>query len=190
KNLRDALGDIELDFSTVGSSISTIWEIFTTGLSVTWGMMWENIKKKAEKDFENLKKFWEDHKTEILVVVGLLIAGIVAYFAGLPGSIVAALAGLASRLRPIFTNIGPMVWNAIKGLPSLFTNAVKNFPSIAQRFIDGALKFFREAPGKIGDWLSRLPTVMTQAVRNLPSIASTAVNNIVRVFKELPGKIW
>lgn len=190
KNLRDALGNIELDFSTVSSSISTLWEIFTTGLSVTWEMVWENLKTNAKEGLKKLKKFWEDHKTEILIVVGLLIAGIVAYFVGLPGSIIAALAGLASRLRPIFAGIGPMVWNAIKGIPSLFTNAVRNFPTIAQRFIDGALRFFREAPGKIGDWLRRLPTVMTQAVRELPSIASTAVNNIVRFFKELPGKIW
>src|SRR5690606_24867098 len=79
QNLRDALGNIELDFSTEGSSISTIWEIFTEGLSVTWGMMWEKIKERAKTDFENLKQFWEDHKTTILTVVGLLIAGIIAY---------------------------------------------------------------------------------------------------------------
>ena len=190
QNLRDALGNIELDFSTAGSSISTIWKVLAEGLSVTWGMMWENIKEGAKTGFEILKQFWEDHKTEILVVVGLLIAGVVAYFVGLPASIIAAIANLASRLRPIFTAIGPMVWNAIRGLPGLFTKAVRNFPSIARRFIDDALKFFREAPGKIAGWLGRLPTIMTQAVQRLPSIASTAVNNIVRFFRELPGRIW
>lgn len=166
------------------------WQTVTAGIVAAWQSgrdnihrltqdMWNVIKSYYDKakDFVSpgvqnalawIKQMWENHKKEILIITGLIIAGLLLWWAGVPAAIVAAISPLLPAIGALLARIPPQ------------------FGQMVAR----AMQFIQQLPGQAAIYFQQM-MIRAQGIFNqLPNIARTAFNGIVDWARQLPGQIW
>lgn len=83
-------------------------------------------KTELQKSLGISKNLWANHKEEVLVVGGLLAAGVVLTF----GSIPAGVAGAVATLPTVLSNLGPKITTAAQGLVNIISQIFNKVPAL------------------------------------------------------------
>lgn len=205
-------------FTTVASSIGTAvvtWvaglgvglmsmlekaKSFGTALAPVWSTIWEATKTTFSNVMTAigdamstalawLAQLWEDHKWKILGIVGVIVAGIIAFFLGVPGAVVAAIGTLIARVGPAFARMGPAILGAIKGIPNIFRNIMSMIPPEAQQAIEDTNKWFKDLPGKIMEYIRSIPDKFNEIFVKVMADVAIFMGKVLIFFTNLPGQI-
>ncbi len=128
-----------------------------SNLSAKWSPQWEQFKNIIGNGLSRIKGFWEEHKKAILITAGLLVAGIILAFTGLPSGILATVGMLLARLGSVLARIGPLFRTAIQNVPRIFSEIFSRLPESAQTVITRIVQFFQGLPGRIWDAIKSIP---------------------------------
>ena len=86
------------------------------------------------------------------------------------------------------------LWNTSEGFRNFFINLWEAIKSAAGNAIDAVVGFFKNLPGRIGEWLDKGITKAKNFASSLKEKAADAgssfVNSIVGFIKNLPGNVW
>ncbi|RJQ25442.1 MAG: hypothetical protein C4589_11265 [Peptococcaceae bacterium] len=165
-------------WQTVTAGIVAAWQAGKDNLSKLTQDTWNTIKSHYDqaKEFVSpgvqnalswIKQMWEGHKGEILVIAGLIVVGIIAAFAGLPASVIAAVAVLLPRFGTFLQSLLPKV----------------------SQFIPQVVAFFAGLPGRIINSLATLiPRLGREIFSYLPGVVQKAIDKIPGIFTNLIPK--
>lgn len=144
-----------------------------SNLSAKWNPQWEQFKTTISNGLGKIKAFWEEHKVAILITAGLIVAGIILAFTGLPGSILAIAGTLLTRLGPVLARIGPLFRTAIQNIPRFFDDIFGRLPGSAQTIVARIGQYFAGLPGKIFDAIKGIPDMIARVFSSirLPSFS-------------------
>ena len=117
------------------------------------------------------------------------------------GLIVAAIAALVVafvllwKKSETFREFWIGLWETIKSACSTAINAIgKFFTETLPQFIETAVNFFKELPGKIWTWLVNTVTKVMEWRNNMiakaKDVATNFITAIINFIKDLPSKIW
>ncbi len=166
------------------------WQTVTTGIVTAWQSGRDNINRLTQdtwntvkshydraKDFVSpgvqnalswIKQMWQDHKVAILVIAGLIIAGILLWWLGIPAAVIAAISPLLPAIGAFLSKIPPQL----------------------QQMIARALQFVQRLPGQAAVYFQQMITRAQGVFNQLPGIAKANFDGIVRWAGQLPGQIW
>jgi len=147
-------------WNTGYDKIKEVMKDFGDWASDKMGQLGDMMKQPLSQAFAVMESFWEDHKTAVLVTVGLLIVGIVAWWLGLPALVLEAIALLLPRLAAFL----PRVAAAFTGL------------------IDDVLAYFEGMPGRIISALASLPGKLYDLGVNAWNSFKSAFPGVVRLI--------
>lgn len=86
------------------------------------------------------------------------------------------------------------LWNTSEGFRNFFINLWETIKSAAGNAIDAVVGFFKNLPGRLGEWLDKGITKAKNFASSLKEKAADAgssfVNSIVGFIKNLPGNVW
>lgn len=166
------------------AKLSEVTESLATGLLPAFSAIASFIVDKVIPGIENLSKFLQDNKTEILAVgAGIMVALVPALAAWALGAISAAIPtlALAAPIIAIGVLIGTAALLVVKNWDTIKTafGAAKDF--IAERVRD-ILGFFSDMPGKIGTAIGGLAAIITAPYR-------AAFDGIARLWNSTVGSL-
>lgn len=92
-------------WNTWDISINDLMVNMVTSIIDTVVNFFEVLGASMLDSFNVISQLWENHKTGILTLVGLIIAGIIAWWAELPAAVAAAIASLLPWVTTFFNNV-------------------------------------------------------------------------------------
>ena len=167
-----------LDFVMAHSQIGIIITIIGL-LIAAFVDLWNN-----NEDFRN---FWIDLWESISKTVGEAIGAIVDFFVK---TIPETFSGVIDWIKENWVYILEFLLNPFVGLFHYFYDHCDEF----RKFVDNAVNFIKELPGKIWTWLVQTIDKVKEwgenLIKNGIESAKNLVGNVINFIKELPGKIW
>ena len=140
---------------------------------------WDTIKGKAVELWSNLTSQFEAIKTAVTEKVSALWDGIKQFFAS-------GIEWVKSNWQSILA----FLINPFAGLFSYLYNNNAKF----REWVDKAVSFVKELPGKVWTWLKNTIDKVTNWASQMTDKAKTAasnfINKVVEFFKQLPEKVW
>lgn len=185
-SLGASLASIGKRFQSFSAATSLILAGLWAGIKVGWSAFSSAFTNAISTTLTWIKNFWSEHKKTILLTVGLLIAGILLWWVGLPAGIGAALMALLRVIGPAFARIGPLFVSAVKNIPSFFKGIVGKLPQGAQTVISQIVSAFKALPQKIWEAIKAIPDKFKEVFGNIkiPSFSSMA-DGVSATFKSL-----
>lgn len=135
---------------------------------------------------EEFRNFWLGLWDSISSTVGDAIGGIVDFFVK---TIPETFSGVIDWIKENWVHILEFLINPFVGLFHYFYEHSEEF----RKFVDNAVNFIKELPGKIWTWLSQTIEKVKEwggkLIKNGIDAAKNLVSNVVNFIKDLPGKI-
>lgn len=141
--------------------------------------------------------------SEILMIVGIAVAAVAAFFAGIPAAIAAAVAAVIAIVltgiiwvKDHFTEIKEFIGARIEDIKNLFTNlwlkvqeTFTNIKNRATEAMENVKTAFNEKIEAIKGFFGSISDKASEVWNNLVQGASNAVDGIVSFFSSLPGRV-
>lgn len=136
---------------------------------------------------EAFREFWLGLWDKIKSVAGDALDAISSFFTEtLPN----ALSSVKDWISANWESLLLMLINPFAGLFKYFYDNNTKF----KEFVDNAVKFIKQLPGKVWTWLVNTINKVTTWAGNMIDKAKTTamnfVNKVIEFMKQLPGKIW
>lgn len=131
------------------------------------------------------------------------------FFVGLWDSITSTVSSVKDKIVEFFTVTIPNTISAVMdwlgaNWPSILLMLINPFAGLFsyfyknntkfREFVDTAVKFIKELPGKVWTWLvetiNKVATWVTNMKNKAVEMGKNFLNKIVQFFKQLPGKVW
>jgi phage-related protein len=185
-SLGTTLASIGTRFQGFAATTSLILSGLWAGIKIGWAGFSTAFSNAISATLDWISNFWDEHKKTILITVGLLIAGILLWWVGLPAGVGAALMALLRLIGPAFARIGPLFMNAVRGIPGFFASIVGRLPQGAQTVIGQIVNAFKGLPGRIWEAIKSIPDRFKEVFANIriPSFSSMA-DGVSATFKSL-----
>ena len=136
---------------------------------------------------EDFRNFWIGLWESISKTVGEAIGAIVDFFVK---TIPETFSGVIDWIKENWVHILEFLLNPFVGLFHYFYDHCDEF----RKFVDNAVNFIKELPGKIWTWLVQTIDKVKEwgenLIKNGIESAKNLVGNVINFIKELPGKIW
>lgn len=192
-------------FSGIAKGIATAAKAIGTalgsGLGVVLGFFGGIVT--AALSFIDMLKNGFSWVSEILMIVGIAVAAVAAFFAGIPAAIAAAVAAVIAIVltgiiwvKDHFTEIKDWIGARIDDIKNFFTNlwlkvqeTFTNIKNKASEIMESVKTFFSEKIEAIKGFFGGISEKASEVWSNLKQGASDAVDGIVSFFSSLPGRV-
>lgn len=167
-------GPVTIIITVIGALVAAFVTLWNTSDEFRnfWINLWEKIKEAI-----GVAKDWISQKID---EIGAFFTETLPEF----------FSGCIDWIKKNWQSILAFLINPFAGLFTYFYQNNSKF----KEFVDNAVNFIKELPGKIWTWLLNTINKVTEWRNQMNAKAKEAalnfINNVVNFIKELPGKIW